>query len=61
MIPVVSPKIDYASVNPSARKVVGKAFLNAMADALGHHDVFAELQQDPYWCFSKLPLFFWLR
>ncbi|PWN48813.1 Clavaminate synthase-like protein [Violaceomyces palustris] len=30
-------------------KVVGKAFMRAMADALGHEEVFDELQADPYW------------
>lgn len=31
------------------RKVVGQAFMRAIADTLGHQEVFAELQRDPYW------------
>jgi isopenicillin N synthase-like dioxygenase len=31
-------------------KVIGKAFMRALADTLGHHEVFEELQKDPYWC-----------
>jgi hypothetical protein len=31
------------------RKVVGKAFMQAMGDALGQQEVFKTLQQDNYW------------
>lgn len=30
-------------------KIVGHAFMRAMSDALGHEDVFNELQKDNYW------------